>query len=163
MPTAPPDDPPAYQMISTGHHGYGPVAAGPNQPEKLPITQLPPQSGAGASPQLFMVNTPEGPRIVQQLQQQQIYVVDTATSNAPAPVTHTKHYAWHIALSCCVTWCLCWPFGLIAFILAICATVLSSDNTGKKHAKRLGIASLVLSSCGAAIGIIIWILFFSLR
>ena len=58
------------------------------------------------------------PAPMPQQQQQSVVVVTSHGHHQPVLIGHVQSYVGHIILACCVTWCCCFLFGLIAFILA---------------------------------------------
>lgn len=84
--------PPGYESYGATPYGY---AMGPGYP--------PPGYGGVPAPQH---------------QQQSVVVVTGERQRGPVMIAHVQSYAGHIVLACFVTWCCCFIFGIIAFILA---------------------------------------------
>jgi len=95
----------------------------------------------------------------------------SSVNNAQQPTHHVvnvlqvtpeehQRYSMHMLLSCFVFWC-CgvsgWVFGLVAFVLAMCASDASYVRGKEKEASNMGKASLVLSIIGAVLGVILTI------
>jgi len=91
-------DPPGYAPAPYGAPPYG-YPMGPGYP--------PPGYGGGL------------PAAASQ-QQQSVVVIGAPQHHRPmwVGVEHVQSYIGHIVLACFVTWCCCFIFGLIAFILA---------------------------------------------
>jgi len=68
-----------------------------------------------------------------------------------------ESFVKHIVLSCVVSWCCCWPLGLVAFILAMVANSRANltDEQSVKSAHELGVHSIRTSIAGIILGVIL--------
>ena len=99
-PSVPPPGPAPYPPNQPGYVPYGAPAYGyPMNPG------YPPPRYAEAAP-------------VPQQQQQSVVVVTGHERRHPVLIGHVQSYAGHIIMACFVTFCCCFIFGIIAFILA---------------------------------------------
>jgi len=76
-----------------------------------------------------------------------------------------ESFVKQIVLSCVVTWCCCWPMGLIAFILAMIANskANATDEASAKRAHCLGVHSFRLSIAGLVLGVILIVTYIILQ
>jgi len=91
----------------------------------------------------------------------QVINIQVMPEQQPPTIVRSKSYVAHIVFSCSVIWC-CGLFGvlfgLIAFLLALCANN-NSGNGKVKKANSCGTASIILSVIGAVLGCIFLIVF----
>jgi len=95
----------------------GPPGQYPNQPGGYVPYGAPPYGhpmGPGYPPPVYS----EAPPPQQQQQQQSVVVITGQQRQHPMLIGHVQSYAGHIILACVVTFCCCFVFGIIAFILA---------------------------------------------
>jgi len=116
-PYPPPSGPPAPYPDQTG--GYVPYGA---PPYGHPM-------GPGYAPPGYSEVPPPAP----QQQQQSVVVITGQQRHQPLLVGHVQSYAGHIILACVVTFCCCFIFGIIAFILASESQLWMSNENVAKH------------------------------
>jgi len=101
--------PPNTPYPHSGHPpGYAPCGAGPYGHPMNP----------GYPPPGYTAPPPPPPPQQQQQQQQNVVLVTGQRPHQPMWIGHVQSYAGHIVLACFVTFCCCFIFGIIAFILA---------------------------------------------
>ena len=113
--TGPPSKSPSHQP------GFDGASSGPYPPSGAPPGYFPYGAppyghpmGPAYPPPGYSSPQPPAP----QQQQQSVVVISEQRRHHPILIGHVQSYAGHIVLACFVTWCCCFIFGLIAFILA---------------------------------------------
>jgi len=120
----PPDKIPTHQpgLDGTPNAPYPPseFSQYPDPPGYAPYGAMPygHAMGPGYPPPGYAGAAPPPPLPPQQQQQQSVVVVSGQRHHHPMLIGHVQSYAGHIILACFVTWCCCFIFGIIAFILA---------------------------------------------
>ena len=118
----PPSKSPSHQP------GFDGASSAPYPPSGAPPGYLPygaPPYGHPMGPGYAPPGYSSQPPPPQQ-QQQSVVVIGEQRRHHPILIGHVQSYAGHIILACFVTWCCCFIFGIIAFILA--GTLIKSKS-----------------------------------